>query len=178
MRWWGDAAPRSLVGSTLVAVGAAIPAGVALGLLWLALAPPVQATVGERQSEVQLDRVFAGEAMFALVMVAAGAISAALSAGWLRRAGPFAVVGVVGAGVVGSVAAWRAGMWAGPDPLESRIGLAAGDPVALPLVLHSPGLLLVWSITAAFVMVWIATLTTAQVPSAGTVPGTAPAPPL
>lgn len=172
--WWGDAPLRSVVGATLLAVGAAIPAGVALGLLWVALAPPVQATFGSRPTEAQLGRVFAGEAVFATVMVVAGAVSAALATGWLRRAGPLAVLGVVLAGLVGSVVAWRVGIWAGPNPVETRTGLRAGDSVRLPLVLHSPGLLLVWSITAAFVTLWIATLSTTRPPVRGTALGTAP----
>lgn len=133
----------------------------ALGLLWLGLAPAVEATYGARPTEAQLDRIFGAEAVFAAVMTVAGVASAALGRGWLRRAGPFAVVGLVVAGLVGSIVAWRVGVWAGPDPVESLTELTAGDAVRLPLVLRSYGLLLVWPIAASFVTLWIATLSTA-----------------
>jgi len=149
----------------LVMVGLAMCAGAGVGVLWTLIAPTVTAVVGESSitlTEHQSGRMFGREGILGLLSAGAGIASAVAARGWLHRAGPFAVLALAVSGFLGSVVAWRTGVWLGPDPVETLTGLTVSGTVPLPFELRSYGILLVWPIAAVFVTLWMLALAPAR----------------
>ena len=63
---------------------------------------------------------------------------------------------LVGAGLMGSLVAWRVGVVLGPGPVDPRA--ATGTHVAIPLALTAPGVLLIWPIASVVTVAIVAAL--------------------
>ncbi|MGY1501580.1 hypothetical protein ACW4TU_34200 [Streptomyces sp. QTS52] len=134
--------------------------GVLLGLLWWWLAPsvPLVGDIVENRWIVYVkdsegEQAIGVDGTFTLLAFALGAVSA-LGAFLVRRRGgvPLVVALTVG-GVLGSVLAWRLGVWLGPtqDVLAHAKDVGKGVTFSAPLKLGAKGALLVWSVGALVV---------------------------
>ncbi|GAQ72264.1 hypothetical protein T45_04011 [Streptomyces turgidiscabies] len=135
-------------------------AGVVLGLLWWWLAPDV-ALVGEIVNnrwtvfvkDSEGEQAIGVDGTFTLLALALGAVSA-LGAFLVRRRGgvPLVVALTVG-GLLGSVLAWRLGVWLGPaqDVIAHSKEVGKGVTFSAPLKLGAKGVLMVWSVAALVV---------------------------
>ncbi|WP_405766902.1 hypothetical protein [Streptomyces sp. NBC_01538] len=134
--------------------------GVLLGLLWWWLAPsvPLIGDVVDGRWVVYVkdsegEQAIGVDGTFTLLALAFGAVSA-LGAFLVRRRGgvPLVVALAVG-GVLGSVLAWRLGVWLGPaqDVIAHAKGVGKGVTFSAPLKLGAKGVLLVWSVAALVV---------------------------
>ncbi|MFF6905193.1 ABC transporter permease [Streptomyces sp. NPDC012389] len=129
-------------------------AGIALGLLWLWLAPRVPLV--SDGSAVFLENSEGEEAIgadgtFVLLAAGFGVLSAAAVFWRLRRGGVFVVVGLALGGVLGSLLAWRVGVWLGPSSDVVARAREAGKGVVFdaPLELHAVAVaVLVWPFVA------------------------------
>lgn len=134
--------------------------GVLLGLLWWWLAPNV-ALVGEIVNnrwtvfvkDSEGEQAIGVDGTFTLLALALGAVSA-LGVFLVRRRGgvPLVVALAVG-GLLGSVLAWRLGVWLGPaqDVIAHSKAVGKGVTFSAPLKLGAKGVLMVWSVAALVV---------------------------
>lgn len=135
-------------------------AGVALGLLWLWLAPRVP-LVGEvvdddwvvYLKDTEGEQAVGVDGTFVLLAMACGAVSAAAVFAWRRRGGVPLVVALALGGLLGSLLAWRLGVWLGPgqDVIAQARAAGAGVTFSAPLKLSAKGALLAWSLAALLV---------------------------
>lgn len=134
--------------------------GVLLGLLWWWLTPhvPLVGDVVDKSWVVYLkdsegEQAIGVDGTFTLLAVAFGVVSA-LAVFLLRRRGgvPLVVALAVG-GLLGSLLAWRLGMWLGPakDVLAHAKSVGKGVTFSAPLKLGAKGALLAWSVAALVV---------------------------
>jgi len=151
----GEELRAELVQASVAAIAVAV-AGVLLGLLWLWLAPRVSLisdgkAVYLKNSEGE-DAIGA-DGVFVLAALAFGFVSAALTFLFCRRGGVALVVGLAIGGVLGSVIAWRLGVWLGPSTDVVAHARQVGKGVAFdaPLKLNAKGALLAWSVAAMVV---------------------------
>ncbi|MFF3486239.1 AAA family ATPase [Streptomyces sp. NPDC002701] len=138
--------------AAVVAVAMAV-GGALLGFLWWWLAPHVplvsdSTTVYLKDTEGE--QAVAVDGTFTLLALAFGLVSA-LAVFLLRRRGGIAlVVALTVGGLLGSLLAWRLGIWLGPS--QDVVGRAkeAGVGVTFdaPLELGAKGALLAWSVSA------------------------------
>ncbi|MFI1863452.1 DUF2567 domain-containing protein [Streptomyces jumonjinensis] len=140
-----------------VAVLLAVTAlGAALGLLWALLAPRVP-LISDGQAvflrDTEGEAAVGADGVFALLALAFGAVSAAGVFWYRRRGGIVLVVALALGGVLGSVLAWRLGVWLGPTSDVVAHAKAVGEGVAFdaPLKLGAKGMLLAWSLAATLV---------------------------
>ncbi|MFD8617049.1 ABC transporter permease [Streptomyces sp. NPDC059513] len=139
--------------SGLVVVTVAL-AGIALGLLWLWLAPRIPlvsdgSAVFLQNSEGE--EAIGADGTFVLLAAGFGVLSAAAVFWRLRRGGVFVVVGLALGGVLGSLLAWRAGVWLGPssDVVARAREVGKGVVFDAPLELHAVAVaVLVWPFVA------------------------------
>ena len=134
--------------------------GVLLGLLWVWLAPKVP-LVGELSDgswvvyfkDTEGEQAIGVDGTFTLLALACGAVSAAAVFMWRRRGGVPLVVALGLGGLLGSLLAWRLGVWLGPDSDVIAHAQAAGKGVTFsaPLKLGAKGALLAWSLAAMLV---------------------------
>ncbi|MEU9623582.1 ABC transporter permease [Streptomyces sp. NPDC088251] len=140
---------RAAVVTVLVTV-----AGIALGLLWVWLAPRVPLISDSTAvflSDSEGEEAIGADGTFVLLALAFGALSAALVFWFQRRGGIALVVGLALGGLLGSLVAWRLGVWLGPDQDVVAHARAVGKGVVFdaPLQLRAKGAaLLVWSMGA------------------------------
>ncbi|MGW7420887.1 AAA family ATPase [Streptomyces sp. NPDC054813] len=134
--------------------------GVLLGLLWLWLAPHVP-LVGDHTTkgwvvyleDTEGEQAVGVDGTFTLLALAFGAVTAAVVFLWQRRGGVPLVVALGIGGVLGSLLAWRLGVWLGPeqDVIAHAKAVGKGVTFSAPLKLGAKGALLAWSLSALVV---------------------------
>ncbi|MGW7240242.1 AAA family ATPase [Streptomyces sp. NPDC054804] len=145
--------------ATVIVLALAV-SGVLLGLLWLWLAPHVP-LVGDHSSkgwvvyleDTEGEQAVGVDGTFTLLALAFGAVSAAVVFLWQRRGGVPLVVALGVGGVLGSLLAWRLGVWLGPqqDVIAHAKAVGKGVTFSAPLKLGAKGALLAWSLSALVV---------------------------
>ncbi|MFI5871072.1 DUF2567 domain-containing protein [Streptomyces sp. NPDC051445] len=135
-------------------------AGLLLGLLWVWLAPKVP-LVGELTDgnwvvyfkDTEGEQAIGVDGTFTLLALACGALSAVAVFLRRRRGGVPLVIALGLGGLLGSLLAWRLGVWLGPDSDVIAHAQAAGKGVTFsaPLKLGAKGALLAWSFAAVLV---------------------------
>ncbi|WP_393057057.1 ABC transporter permease [Streptomyces sp. LN549] len=138
--------------AALVAVAVTV-AGVALGLLWLWLAPRVPLVSDSTAvflSDSEGEEAIGADGTFALLALAFGAVSAGLVFWFHRKGGIALVVALAVGGVLGSLLAWQLGTRLGPtdDVVAHAREVGKGVIFDAPLELHAKGALLAWSLAA------------------------------
>ncbi|MEV0579611.1 ABC transporter permease [Streptomyces sp. NPDC050392] len=138
--------------AALIAVAVTV-AGVALGLLWLWLAPRVPLVSDDTAvflSDSEGEEAIGADGTFVLLALAFGAVSAALVFWFNRRGGIAIVAGLAVGGVLGSVLAWQLGTRLGPtdDVVAHAREVGKGVIFDAPLELHAKGALLAFSLAA------------------------------
>ncbi|MER6100978.1 ABC transporter permease [Streptomyces sp. NPDC001832] len=128
-------------------------AGIGLGLLWLWLAPRVPLISDGTAvflSDSEGEEAIGADGTFVLLALAFGALSAVLVFLFQRRGGIALVVGLALGALLGSLLAWRLGVWLGPDQDVVAHARAVGKGVVFdaPLQLRAKGALLVWPLVA------------------------------
>lgn len=134
--------------------------GVLLGLLWVWLAPHVP-LVGDQVDkgwvvylkDTEGEQAIGVDGTFALLALAFGAVSAAVVFLLRRRGGVPLVVGLGLGGLLGSLLAWRLGVWLGPpqDVIAHAKSVGKGVTFSAPLKLGAWGALLAWPLGALLV---------------------------
>ncbi|WP_217252903.1 AAA family ATPase [Streptomyces sp. AC602_WCS936] len=150
----------SEVRQAAVTVAAVTLSGLLLGVLWWKLAPSVPLVgevVGDRWlvylKESEGEQSVGVDGTFSLLALAFGALSA-VAVFLLRRRGGVPLVVALGAGgLLGSVLAWRFGLWLGPtqDVIAHAKDVGKGVTFSAPLKLGAKGALLAWPIAALVV---------------------------
>ncbi|SEQ43482.1 Protein of unknown function [Streptomyces sp. yr375] len=134
--------------------------GVLLGLLWVWLAPkvPLVGDVVEGNwvvyfKDTEGEQAIGVDGTFTLLALAVGAVSAGAVFAWRRRGGVPLVVALAVGGVLGSLLAWRLGVWLGPasDVIAHARSVGKGVTFSAPLKLGAKGALLAWSLAALVV---------------------------
>jgi hypothetical protein len=135
-------------------------AGVLLGLLWWWLAPHVPLVGGLVDKkwvvyfkDTEGEQAIGVDGTFTLLAVAFGAVSALGVFLMRRRGGVPLVVGLAVGGLLGSLLAWRIGVWLGPTQNVIAHAQAVGKGVTFsaPLKLNAKGALLAWSLAGLVV---------------------------
>ncbi|MFE5187768.1 hypothetical protein [Streptomyces sp. NPDC056628] len=134
--------------------------GALLGVLWWRLAPSVP-LVGDvvdngwvvyfKDSEGE--QAIGVDGTFTLLALAFGLVSAVAAFLWRRRGGVPLVVGLALGGFLGSLLAWRIGVWLGPTDNVIAHAKAVGKGVTFsaPLQLGAKGAWLAWPLAALVV---------------------------
>ena len=143
-----------------VAVLAIALCGALLGVLWWKLAPTVPLVgdvVDERWvvflKESEGEQAIGVDGTFTLLALAFGALSAVVAFLLRRRGGVPLVVALGVGGLLGSLLAWRVGVWLGPaqDVIAHAKDVGKGVTFDAPLKLGAKGALLAWSLAALVV---------------------------
>ncbi|GHI08405.1 AAA family ATPase [Streptomyces cellostaticus] len=134
--------------------------GVLLGLLWSWLAPhvPLVGDEADRSWVVYLkdtegEQAVGADGTFALLGLGFGLVSA-VAVFLLRRRGGVPLVVALGlGGLLGSLLAWRLGIWLGPesDVIAHAKAVGKGVTFSAPLKLGAKGALLAWPLGALLV---------------------------
>ncbi|MFJ8307661.1 MULTISPECIES: ABC transporter permease [unclassified Streptomyces] len=146
------AVKKDLRDAVLVALAVTL-AGVVLGLLWLWLAPRVPLIADDKAvflKDTEGEEAIGGDGTFILLALGLGALTAT-AVFLFRKAGGIAVViGLAVGALLGSVLAWRLGVWLGPNQDVVAAAKAAGKGVTFdaPLKLNAKGALLAWPFAA------------------------------
>nr|WP_240449258.1 AAA family ATPase [Streptomyces harenosi] len=145
--------------AVVTAVGATI-AGALLGVVWWWLAPRVP-LVGESADgnwvvylkDTEGEQAIGVDGTFTLLALAFGAVSGAAVFLLRRRGGVPLVVGLGVGGLLGSLLAWRTGVWLGPgqDVIAHAREVGKGVTFPAPLKLGAKGALLAWPLAALLV---------------------------
>jgi len=134
--------------------------GALLGVLWWRLAPSVP-LVGDvvddgwvvyfKDSEGE--QAIGVDGTFTLLALAFGLVSAVAVFLWRRRGGVPLVVGLALGGFLGSLLAWRIGVWLGPteDVIAHARAVGKGVTFSAPLKLGAKGAWLAWPLAALVV---------------------------
>ncbi|MFE1842879.1 AAA family ATPase [Streptomyces sp. SID9913] len=160
--WYGQDGPgmKTELREAAVAAVAVALGGVLLGVLWWWLAPRVP-LVGDAVDgnwvvyvkETEGEQAIGVDGTFTLLALALGAVSA-LAVFLVRRQGgvPLVVALAVG-GLLGSVLAWRLGVWLGPtqDVIAEARRVGEGATFDAPMKLGAKGALLAWPLAALVV---------------------------
>ncbi|MFE0809720.1 AAA family ATPase [Streptomyces sp. NPDC058848] len=150
----------SEVRQAAVTVAAVTLSGLLLGVLWWKLAPSVPLVgevVGDRWlvylKESEGEQSVGVDGTFSLLALAFGALSAVVVFLLRRRGGVPLVVALGAGGLLGSVLAWRLGVWLGPtqDVIAHAKDVGKGVTFSAPLKLGAKGALLAWPIAALVV---------------------------
>ncbi|MEU0215801.1 AAA family ATPase [Streptomyces sp. NPDC006265] len=157
--WYGQDGPgmrTELREAAVIAVAVAL-GGVLLGVLWWWLAPhvPLVGDVVEKNWVVYLkdsegEQAIGVDGTFALLGLGFGAVSALVVFLLRRRGGVPLVVGLALGGLLGSLLAWRVGVWLGPaeDVIAHAREVGRGVTFTAPLKLGAKGALLAWPLAA------------------------------
>ncbi|MGC9438560.1 AAA family ATPase [Streptomyces sp. WG5] len=150
----------SEVRQAAVTVVAVALSGALLGVLWWQLAPSVPlvgGVLGDSWAVVpenpEGERVVGVDGVFTLLALAFGALSAVVVFLLRRRGGVPLVVALAVGGLLGSLLAWRVGVWLGPtqDVIAHAKDVGQGVTFSAPMELGAKGALLVWSVAALVV---------------------------
>jgi hypothetical protein len=142
------------------AVVAMVLFGALLGVLWWKLAPTVPLVgdvVGDGWvvylKESESEQAVGVDGTFTLLALAFGALSAVVVFLLRRRGGVPLVVALGVGGLLGSLLAWRVGVWLGPtqDVIAHAREVGKGVTFSAPLKLGAKGALLAWSVAALVV---------------------------
>ncbi|MFJ5777282.1 AAA family ATPase [Streptomyces sp. NPDC093094] len=143
-----------------VVVVATAVCGVLLGLLWNWLAPQIP-LIGDAADgrwvvyvkDTEGEQAIGVDGTFTLLALAFGAVTALAVFLWRRRGGVPLVVALGVGGLLGSLVAWRLGVWLGPadDVLAHAKEVGKGVTFSAPLKLNAKGALLAWSLGALLV---------------------------
>ncbi|MEU3728699.1 AAA family ATPase [Streptomyces sp. NPDC033538] len=143
-----------------VTVVAVALSGALLGVLWWKLAPSVPlvgGVLGDGWTVVpenpEGERAIGVDGVFTLLALAFGALSAVVVFLLRRRGGVPLVVALGVGGLLGSLLAWRVGVWLGPaqDVIAHAKDVGQGATFSAPLKLSAKGALLAWSVAALVV---------------------------
>ncbi|MFF4254644.1 AAA family ATPase [Streptomyces sp. NPDC001663] len=145
--------------AAVIAVAVAL-GGVLLGVLWWWLAPhvPLVGDVVDGSWVVYLadsegEQAIGVDGTFTLLALAFGAVSALAAFLWRRRGGVPLVVALGVGGLLGSLLAWKVGIWLGPaqDVIAHAKQVGKGVTFSAPLKLGAKGAVLAWSLAALVV---------------------------
>lgn len=143
-----------------VTVVAVALSGALLGVLWWWLAPSVPLigdVVGDNWvvylKDSEGEQAVGVDGTFTLLAVAFGVLSALVVFLLRRRGGVPLVVALGIGGLLGSLLAWRVGVWLGPtqDVIAHAREVGKGVTFSAPLKLGAKGALLAWSVAALVV---------------------------
>ncbi|MFJ4520321.1 AAA family ATPase [Streptomyces sp. NPDC088810] len=146
---------EAAVTTVVVALG-----GVLLGLLWWWLAPHVPLVADEigknwvvYLKDTEGEQAVGVDGTFTLLGLAFGLVSAVVVFLLRRRGGVPLVVALGLGGLLGSLLAWRLGMWLGPesDVLAHARAVGKGVTFSAPLKLSAKGALLAWPLAGLLV---------------------------
>ncbi|MFF2993981.1 AAA family ATPase [Streptomyces sp. NPDC057950] len=131
-------------------------AGVLLGVLWSWLAPHVPLVADDSAvylKDTEGEQAIGVDGTFTLLALGFGVVSAAVVFLVRRRGGVPLVVGLALGGLLGSLLAWRLGVYLGPTQNVVAHAKAVGKGVTFsaPLKLGAKGALLAWSLGALVV---------------------------
>jgi hypothetical protein len=141
--------------------------GVLLGVVWNWLAPrvPLVGDVVDGRWVVYVrdtegEQAAGVDGTFTLLALAFGVLTGALVFLLRRRGGVPVVVALGLGGLLGSLLAWRVGVWLGPaqDVLAHAKDVGRGVAFSAPLKLAAKGALLTWSIGALLVHLGLTSL--------------------
>ncbi len=147
---------KELREAAVTAVAVAL-GGVLLGVLWWWLAPrvPLVGDVAGGNWAVYLkdsegEQGIGVDGTFTLLALGFGAVSALVVFLVRRRGGVPLVVALAAGGLLGSVLAWRLGVWLGPaqDVIAQARSVGEGVTFDAPLRLSAKGALLAWPFAA------------------------------
>lgn len=158
--------------AVLITVAVAL-AGLVLGLLWNLLAPRVP-LVGDvvdggwvvYLKDTEGEQSIGVDGTFTLLALAFGAVSAVAVFLLRRRGGVPGVVALAVGGLLGSLVAWRVGVWLGPaeDVLAHAKEVGRGTAFSAPLKLSAKGALLAWPMAALLTHLGLMALFTSREP--------------
>ncbi|MGW7468720.1 ABC transporter permease [Streptomyces xantholiticus] len=146
---------KDLRDSALVLVAVTL-AGVALGLLWLWLAPRVP-LISNREGvflkDTEGEAAIGADGTFVLLAVGLGALSAVAVFLFRRRGGMALVLALAVGGLLASLLGWGIGVWFGPprDVVAHAREVGEGVTFDAYLELGAKGALLAWSVAAMVV---------------------------
>ncbi|MFG3493626.1 DUF2567 domain-containing protein [Streptomyces sp. NPDC047928] len=136
--------------------GAVALLGVALGLLWLWLAPRIPLVSDGRAvflENTEGEGAVGADGVFTLIALVCGAVSAAAVFLLRRHGGIGVVLGLALGGLLGSVIGWGIGTLLGPthDVVAHARAVGEGVTFEAPLELNAYGALLAWPVAAMVV---------------------------
>ncbi|MCL2555167.1 MAG: ABC transporter permease [Actinomycetia bacterium] len=150
----GDKEPlrTEIARGALIALLVAV-CGVALGLLWLWLAPRIP-MISDGQAvylkDTEGEEAIGADGTFAAIAAVLGLVTAVLVFWRYRRGGVSVVVGLALGGLLASVIGWRIGVWLGPPTDIVAHAKAVGPKKVFdgPLELRAKSALVAWSAVA------------------------------
>lgn len=147
---------RTEVRDAAVITVAVALAGVLLGVLWWWLAPHVPLVADDSAvylKDTEGEQAIGVDGTFTLLALGFGVVSAAVVFLVRRRGGVPLVVGLAVGALLGSLLAWRLGVYLGPTQNVVAHAKAVGKGVTFsaPLKLGARGALLAWSLGALVV---------------------------
>jgi hypothetical protein len=156
--------------------------GVLLGVLWWWLAPQVPLIADSSAvylKDTEGEQAIGVDGTFTLLALGFGALSALVVFLVRRRGGVPLVVALGVGGLLGSLLAWRLGIWLGPTQNVVAHAKAVGKGVTFsaPLKLGAKGALLAWSVAVLVVHLGLTALFGPRDPEPYPSPYTAPPPP-